>query len=41
MVTKPLTITQERNTPAYNLFQQSQIIQKNMQQEKQQQQRCS
>lgn len=37
MVTKPLTITQERNTPAYNLFQQSQIIQKNLQLEKQQQ----
>lgn len=37
MVTKPLTITQERNTPAYSLFQQSQIIQKNMQQAKQQQ----
>lgn len=37
MVTKPLTITQERNTPAYNLFQQSQIIQKNLQLAKQQQ----
>lgn len=37
MVTKPLTITQERNTPAYNLYQQSQIIQKNMQLIKQQQ----
>jgi hypothetical protein len=37
MVTKPLTITQERNTPAYGLFQQSQIIQKNMQTAKQQQ----
>lgn len=37
MVTKPLTITQERNTPAYSLFQQSQIIQKNMQLAKQQQ----
>lgn len=37
MVTKPLTITQERNTPAYNLYQQSQIIQKNMQMAKQQQ----
>lgn len=35
MVTKPLIITQERNTPAYNLFQQSQIIQKNAKKEKQ------
>ncbi|MFN3455576.1 MAG: hypothetical protein ACK41T_11510, partial [Pseudobdellovibrio sp.] len=28
LVTKPLTITQERNTPAYTLFQQTQIVQK-------------